>query len=113
MKIIGYYRIIEMYSLQVHEPAMVSWVRSKGSERLSRVIAGRAEEVYPPRYNPGENWQDHLIFALKYEGVNLEILSALFGKLPNDEIIAWINSMFVLLGFFTNGLEILHYRFPI
>ena len=30
------------------------------------------------KYDPGDNSADHLVFALKFEGINLEILNALF-----------------------------------
>src|SRR6185369_9265484 len=34
----------------------------------------------------------HLEFALKYDGTNLEILSALFEKAPEEELLAYIRS---------------------
>ncbi len=92
MKPIGYQKIIEMFGLVVHEPATVSWLRSKGSERISRLQHGREEEIYPPRYDPGDRWQDNLAFAIKHEGVNLEALEALFQKLPIGELIEWVKS---------------------
>ena len=43
-------------------------------------------------YWPGDSTGDHLEFALKYDGVNLGILSALFETVPEDEISGWIIS---------------------
>ncbi len=92
MRPIGYQKIVEIFGLVVHEPAIFSWVRPKGSERISRLLNGKIEEIYPPRYDPGDRWQDNLTFAIKHEGVNLEILAALFQKLPNLELIDWVKS---------------------
>ena len=50
------------------------------------------ESVYPQSYWPGEGTGDHLEFALKYDGVNLGLLSTLFNVAPTDEIVAWIRS---------------------
>jgi len=50
------------------------------------------ESIYPQSYWPGEGTGDHLEFALKYDGVNLGLLSTLFNVTPTDEIAAWIRS---------------------
>jgi Fic family protein len=50
------------------------------------------EFIYPQSYWPGDGTGDHLEFALKYDGVNLGILLALFDVAPPDEITAWIRS---------------------
>ena len=49
-------------------------------------------QVYPARYDPGDSTGDHLEFALKYEGINLEILRALFETAKGDVIAAYISS---------------------
>jgi hypothetical protein len=90
MKAIGYQKLIELYGLSVREPARFSWVRLKGSERTSKLEDGREVEIYPPRYDPGEEWQAHLGFALKHEGINLEILAAVLAKAPVRELTAWV-----------------------
>jgi len=50
------------------------------------------ETIYPLSYWPGDSTGSHIEFALKYDGVNLEVLSALFAVIPEDEIIDWIKS---------------------
>ena len=42
--------------------------------------------LFSPRYHPGARLADHLTFALKYEGVNLFVLSHLFLKVPDGAI---------------------------
>jgi hypothetical protein len=43
--------------------------------------------TYPPAYHPGPEMLAQLEFALKYDGVNLEVLAAIF-LLHNDETFA-------------------------
>lgn len=92
MKSIGYQRLVEMFALETLGLPRVSWLKPKGSERITRFEGGKEEEIYPPRYDPGDGWQGNLQFALKHEGVNLEVLSALFRELPIDEFTRWIKT---------------------
>lgn len=50
------------------------------------------DSVYPQSYWPGDDTGGHLEFALKYDGVNLGILAAVFEAVAADEIAAWISS---------------------
>ena len=47
---------------------------------------GRLNPSTPSPIGPETATGDHLEFALKYDGVNLGILSALFDAVPADEI---------------------------
>ena len=49
-----------------------------------------ASTVYSKSYWPGDGTGDHLGFALRYDGVNLGILAALFEAAPEVELAAWI-----------------------
>ncbi len=87
----GYAFLIEQYDLS----ALPNWHTSSVSPTgtLRRAIQdGRVESVYPQSYWPGDGTGDHLEFALKYDGVNLGMLSAIFDVAPADEIVAWISS---------------------
>ena len=92
MKPVGYSALVEAFRLEVLRPARTCFVRKRGSDRITRQEAGRVEDLYPTRYDPGEAWTDHLTFALKHEGVNLEILAALFRHAPDSELTAWVNA---------------------
>jgi hypothetical protein len=48
---------------------------------------GQRVVTYPPAYHPGPEVPAQLEFALKYDGVNLEVLAAIF-LLNNDETFA-------------------------
>jgi hypothetical protein len=91
MKPVGYTALIETYGLDVLVPALVSHIHEK-SQRRSIQVEGRQEEYYPGRYDPGSTWQDQLLFALKHEGVNLEILAALFRTLSDKDLIELVRS---------------------
>jgi hypothetical protein len=58
----------------------------------STIQDGQVESIYPQSYWPGDTAGDHLEFALKYDGVNLGILSTFFDSVAPDEIAAWISS---------------------
>jgi hypothetical protein len=46
--------------------------------------------LFPPRDLRGKKWADHLVFALKHEGLNMEVLAALLERLPQEEVEAFI-----------------------
>ena len=87
----GYAFLIEHYELSALPNWHTSSVSPTGTLR-STIQNGQVESVYPPSYWPGDGTGDHLEFALKYDGVNLGILSALFDVAPADTIAAWISS---------------------
>jgi hypothetical protein len=92
MNPIGYAALIEAFQLEVLAPNVVSYLLERG-DRQTRTDQGRRKELYPPRYSPGELWTDQLLFALKHEGINLEVLSALFQRAPHNEITARIRRL--------------------
>lgn len=90
-RLAGYAFLVEEYQLNV----LPNWHRSsiKQTGTLQSTIEdGFVETIYPLSYWPGDTVGDHLEFALKYDGVNLEILSALFEIIKCNEITDWIIS---------------------
>jgi len=90
-RLAGYAFLIEQHRLDVLPNWHTSSVSPTGALR-STIQDGQVESVYPLSYWPGDRTGDHLEFALKYDGVNLGILSALFDAAAADEITAWIAS---------------------
>lgn len=90
-RLAGYAFLIEQHGLIVLPNWHTSSVSPTGTLR-STIQDGQVEVVYPQSYWPGGRTGDHLEFALKYDGVNLGILSALFDAVAADEIVAWITS---------------------
>src|SRR5512135_3049957 len=76
---VGYDALIARFSLQV----IPNWHHSHTSQsnvRQTHTEGGQVVEVYPRFLTPEDSLGGHLEFALKYDGTNLEILSAVFEK---------------------------------
>jgi len=85
LKPVGYSELVRRYSLEVIPHHAQSFLAEKG--RRKTIINGhRRTEIYTKKYDPGDNLGDHLTFALKFEGINLEILNALFLVVDHKEL---------------------------
>ena len=85
LKLVGYGELVRRYFLEVIPHYVKSFIAEKG--RRKTIIEGyRRTEIYTKRYDPGDNLEDHLTFALKFEGINLEILNALFLVVDRKEL---------------------------
>jgi hypothetical protein len=85
MKPVGYAGLIDRYELKGPIPWHLSFIH-KGSRRLTVKLDG-AKETYSPSYDPGESDLDHLLFALKYDGVDLRLLKAFFPIFNESELV--------------------------
>lgn len=87
----GYAALINQYGLDVIQNWHRSMVTTSGIHRI--VSTGAViEEIYPPKYWPGDNPCDHLEFALKYDGTNLAILTSLFREIAVEDLLAYVRS---------------------
>ncbi len=77
----GYGAIILALQLPVPLPHTLALI-SKKNRRYEK----EGWQVFTPRYQPDENLYHHLVFALKYEGINLIVLKYLFKKLDEPAI---------------------------
>lgn len=81
--------MVRRYSLDVLPHYCQSFISLKG--RRKTVIDGhRKTEIYTKNYDPGDTLGNHLAFALKFEGLNLEILSLLFKEIDQNELESFI-----------------------
>jgi len=88
---VGYDALVARFNLQV----IPNWHHSRTSQSSiheTHTDAGQMVEVYPRFLTPQDSLGGQLEFALKYDGTNLEILSALFEKASKDELLAYIRS---------------------
>lgn len=86
----GYSRLRERYSLSClpnHVESTVSY-----GTRHTRTESSTVRETYPRTYWPGEGDFAHLEFALKREGVHLQLLHDLLPKLSANELIDFVRS---------------------
>ena len=87
----GYDALVARFKLQV----IPNWHHSRTSQsnvRQTQTEDGQVVEIYPPFLKPEDSLGGHLEFALKYDGTNLEILSAIFEKAAEEELLAYIRS---------------------
>lgn len=92
MRSIGYQYLIEHFGLDVCSLLQMS-IETEKSQKIVRA-QGDLREIYYPRsrIRVADSWQDNLVFALKYEGVNLEVLKALFKGLAPSDIESFVRS---------------------
>ncbi len=77
----GYGAIIEAYNLPVPLPGRLSLISEK-----KRQYSKGGWQVFALRYKPEDTLYKQLVFALKYEGINLLVLKKLFEIVAVDEI---------------------------
>ena len=92
--IVGYAAIIEKLPLQIPLPAVKAMISVKyRSVKMSSWLIFSA--AYLPQDNTSiskiEALYNHLVFALKYEGVNLLVFTKLREKLSSEELLALVN----------------------
>lgn len=83
--LVGYGALISHYKLEVPLPDKLSLISKKHTKY-------KTEEwnIFTPRHKPKDDIYNHLIFALKYEGIELHTLKELFktvGKITITDII--------------------------
>lgn len=79
----GYALLLKKYA--VNAPALLhASVLGEVSARRPVQIGMTVEETFPISYDPGDDDIDHLIFALKYDGVDLVALVRLFRVFDRD-----------------------------
>lgn len=78
----GYAAIITEYGLQVPMPSILSLISTK-----KRKYTTNGWQVFTSRHAPEETLYKQLVFALKYEGVNLLALKKLFEGLSEEEMV--------------------------
>lgn len=83
--LIGYGAIIDSLKLQIPFPKRLTLISEK-----TRRYSTKEWQVFTPRHLPQDTLYGHLVFAIKYEGINLLFFKKLFttvGNLPIEEMI--------------------------
>jgi len=89
LKPVGWSELVRRYSLDVLPHYSQSFISLKG-RRKTVIDVHRKTEIYTKNYDPGDTLGNHLTFALKFEGLNLEILSLLFNEIDQNELVSFI-----------------------
>lgn len=77
----GYAALIGAYGLAVPLPRKLSAIGARHT-----VYEKNNWHIYTPRHMPNASLEGHLIFALKYEGLDLAVLKRIFESVPSQEI---------------------------
>jgi hypothetical protein len=86
----GYARLVARHRLKTVPNWHESIVTGTATRKEAAGADGSVVETYGPTYWPGESDFDHLEFALKYDGTNLAMLSAIFKVLPAEGFAAFV-----------------------
>ena len=89
---VGYLRLVEQFALTALPLTQVA--------RIDTRVKGRAVEseedvdhlLFESRYAPEPGFEEDLQFALRYEGVNLEVLELLFTKSGPQPLVTWLRA---------------------
>ena len=89
---VGYNALIPRHELLCVEDRTSSFIAKRLSV-VSRTERADASVVvrYPGKYGFDDTLAGHLEFCLKYEGVNLQVLAALFEQRGPEELQAWLD----------------------
>lgn len=83
----GYSALMQTYSLEVPLPDLLYGIGKKHKK-----YQADGWMILTPRHAPHLTLYGHLVFALKYEGINLSLLKALFGVIEAKDIIKIIQN---------------------
>ncbi len=87
LQLAGYSALIRVYNLNVPLPDNLAAI----SQQHRKYKEGKWA-VFTKRHRPNDNLLAHLTFALKYEGVDLNIIKSLFIAIEEDEIVSIIKN---------------------
>ena len=89
LKSVGYEWLKQKLGVDPMPHFCESYIASKGG-RKTEVRDGFHVEYYPKSYQPDETLPAQLEFALKYEGLHLELIRACLAAWPVDELAAYV-----------------------
>jgi hypothetical protein len=84
---LGYAALIVRFGLPDLGLAHASYLRPAGVMVKEQGADGAERVHYPRAYDPGDRTIDHLVFALKYDGVDLRVLRAVLAAMPEGELV--------------------------
>jgi hypothetical protein len=87
MHLAGYSALITAHALPVPPPDHLCAIGVK-----HRKYEHGRWRIFTPRHRPDQSLKGHLTFALKYEGVDLVVLKALFSRVEAEDIAAVVRS---------------------
>ena len=87
---VGYSALIDHYKLASLPLGKSTLIDTRIKGRQLRQQGGDWVEAFEPKYTPEDTLVGHLQFALRYEGVNLQVLALLFAETGAEELENWL-----------------------
>lgn len=85
----GYAQLIQIIELKTNQALLLPDQLAIVTDKHQRYNTAQWQ-VFTKRHKPNEDLASHLVFALKYEGINLYILNALFRNIGDEPIITML-----------------------
>ena len=89
---IGYVWLVRHFSLHVCDLLSQSFATTQSVKRVEQTDSTETASYPVARLRLEDSWQGHLEFALKHEGVNIEVLRAFFRLVDAREMIAFVTA---------------------
>lgn len=87
---VGYKWLIREYGLATFPLSHESYIGAR--TRSDATKPGVVQEVFPQKYWPGDEPFGHLVFALKYDDFNLDVLRQAFDQIGADRVRQYVES---------------------
>jgi len=88
----GYAWLIKTYDLAAMPLPGSCYIDSSIRGREERNLGLEQQLLFEPKYQPEDTLAGHLQFALRYEGVNLQVLALLFEIAGENELCKWLTA---------------------
>lgn len=85
---VGYTWLIREFALSTFPLSHESYIGARA--RSDATKPGAVHEIFQPNYWPGDDPFDHLVFALKYDDFNLDVLDQSLTKLGAANVLAYV-----------------------
>ncbi len=88
--LVGYSWLLSQYGIKLVQRLRTQSYIVTTSSRHTKTEDGYTKEYFPENFIPENSFSGHFTFALKNEGIHLELFSRLFEKIDPTELESWI-----------------------
>jgi Fic family protein len=89
---VGYARLVATWALEALPLQQIARIDSGTQHRASRAVGDAEILAFNTTYTPAATFEGDLRFALRYEGVNLQVLELLFAKVGTEPLVRWLHA---------------------
>jgi Fic family protein len=92
LQAVGYNALIKKFNIEAIPHWHCSFIAIDSHSHKVDNKENQTHEIYPKKYAIENSNMKHLEFALKYDGINLALLTLIFQHIKEEELIAYIKS---------------------